>query len=418
MLVCAVLKTVWRQVLPSGESIESMTVDGLYAITVSGSGRLVRVWSIAEGTLWYEHSTHERSKERANKPAAAGAARAEWSTSDAVMVGSRLAVLNGNVVVAIHEHEQAWKYAVRSGLVARRLVGAGSDKLHVICTSESESDSITITTLSMKTGESTSDKSVTAPFTLTAQAVTIVDSTYLVLIAPSASEARVIRITDGSGQTTDLKSLLSAEQQMDVVAGSIPAPAPLGGGVKSLFTLSSKRNKSVFKIASDLSVKSVQSFDVKQRADSIALSAGVDPKTQNSFIIKTTVRGAANGQSLSVDTISIESGATQSLVKSMDVSGRGGVSRAFAAVVPPISGGSGSGSGSDSKKWWGVLVVCHDASVLMLYGDGEVAWIREESLAAIKQVEFIELPIEHAFNQHSFPSLAERIVPQAKLLLV
>ncbi|XP_030843106.1 ER membrane protein complex subunit 1 [Strongylocentrotus purpuratus] len=362
----------WRHILQRGQQgvINSMLYSSADAgiVTLSGRGRLLRLWNATTGYLKWE------------SPVSPEAAAVSSSGATAMQVNSE----SKNVIVAVKNH--VFSYAFKSGRRAWTYADQDSESLDFQWThfSKDEPDSpvyvigvvegshFVIAALDAQSGDLINQTPVSAVWASRAPNCIVVSGGHFVCSEPSSGTLQYLTIGEQS---------------------SFSATSPAGLGLVQL----SEQKLSISELFPSASGPSV--FILQLSSDHHAL---LEVKGQNVLLYKdlpkvTAVSGTVVGERYAINTASsnnevielrssyLEEGAEELYSNDVVLPGSHGLADQICVDIYELRDKTISGR---------VFIKTADEAIsLVVGGEKEVLWLRDESLASAVSIELVDLPV-------------------------
>jgi outer membrane protein assembly factor BamB len=366
-------KITWRQVLPEGEAMNDLKLFQEDLLTVSDGGRIHRLWCRENGTLLWEDWTHSADnslyhlapalkrkvkQERAPPPAAFDTDDIERGSA----VPQVITLFNDTLILRESEGQKIWSWQHNGGPCLALFTGG-----FVLC---SQDGILVLISMGLKEGKSTSSTALDIPAGLP--------------LVKSCRTAFCLDFKTNTLYVIDARG--SRSMHLPVELGGEGVPVLTDIGLTSGFLLEREHYRAVVRIGGGgCDNQSPHTCPVELQSE--VLPVGVDM----------LVLGQSNGDVLFA---TYNKGR---LTVSINKPGTGTTSHLLDSVW--------TGHGRPLGVWGNAakeefLVVGEDHSLSMLKAGGPV-WTREESLASIDKLMFIDLATE---EMGGFPSLPIRIV--------
>merc|ERR1712166_1640096 len=354
--------TVWRQVLPAGESIDQVLSSGKTVLSTSSKARQLRMWNSADGTLIWDELIS------AVEPSATDSISSVLldETDVATLIdGERIELRAG----ATSRLKWTWS-ATESGAGVEQLVTPqGSDSVFGIGR-HAASSALTVVQLSGKKGTVVSSTQIEgSEGTLAAGQSVHMFGQFAAYVDTATCSIMVHKLSSNSVQATALKTLAPAEAGCSAVSlRSATLSTQLLVQTSASTTLlveldeSSQELRTLHTFSGRLAFSSASTGDSQQML--AAVSMGKEEAQVSLFTINPFEQWMSSG------------------CPQLTQADNGAVMDTFLSTFTKSNGMVGAR----------VLVVTRDHR-LSLVQNGEVVWHREESLAHIEQVEFVVPPV-------------------------
>lgn len=403
----------WRQALPEGESFDYMTTVSKKVLTMSNGGETVRLWGAHDGSLLWDSDTfvkdmksHHLSHKLRPKPNKASEKR-----MDAIFLENKvIATLVDDTVTArqLEDGLVLWSFTAPPWhrVLAMSVDGDTTGDLHVVCAKSNGGESVVVFSLGSMSGEQEDTRTLSQRTVVATSDDLIIISNVAVLLDRSKStiSVHVLANEEPDAETSvvvvklDDPSFLSQEYLSDL-QGEVRVEDV---GMPLAFVLHTASASHLVQLSMDDS----DSGKCTAEQCGIALSSLYTiPRTttseeQHLYIGSVTGVSAYARSTKGVLTVDVHDGDIISSVASdIELSGRGRITHGMLFTKASSSGGVPS---------YRVALSFEDHS-LALIQNNNVLWIREEALASITEVQFVDPISSFASSENGYPPFHARI---------
>lgn len=362
----------WRRVLGDNDAIDAMKIFGKYVVTLSGGGRLLRGWSVADGVLQWDATVLplppplDLSLDGVGDFHIVPTGTENSATFDVVLLsGGRVYRISGTTGELLWEGQVL---ATKLHVTENAIYAVGFTN-----PTGSTALGVAITEIDLTTGYLSEPITALAPTALSASRL-IITSGFLIVLDHSGRKVFIGKIDSHNLEVveTDINDLLSKGSE---TAGAILLPAKVEGA----FGLAVSSSLLVVGVGKEGQLKRLMEVGRPGAlSDRLPLEDG-----GRSVLGVVHHTGQEEGREVTLKVMTAdgeeEDGSQETVVLKP---GRGNVERVYINSYPRKKG--------DSIGYRFLIVTEDDA--LALLQQGEVVWEREEALASVVDVKMVDLP--------------------------